>query len=219
MQTVRHGFRRGVRERIAILHEEGPEHGWSISGLGVDVNKNPTLTCHFNFGPKTALKFGTILPNFIKFGTFDFLEVLAIFQHQQLTQHLTWYLSCFTIGTMKSNFLTRFERDLIPVTETLGTFFESQLANFDRRLAVEEKDGGYTLTLELAGFKNEEVDVELERGILTIEAKNARNEVVRQLFVGRDIDPDTVDAQLEHGLLTVKLSKTAAAKPRKVQVR
>lgn len=102
---------------------------------------------------------------------------------------------------------------------SLAHLFDHELSGYSRRFEVTEKDGGYELTLELPGFKSGDLDVQLEKGVLSVHAKNERDEVESSITVGEDIDPDKVDAIIENGLLTIKLQKKESAKPRKVTVK
>jgi len=101
----------------------------------------------------------------------------------------------------------------------LSSFFDHELDSFARRFEVGEENDNLTLTLELPGFKQSEIDVKLEKGILTVAAKNARNEVSQSITVGSDIDGEKVEAKLEDGILTLTLPKLESAKPRKIAIK
>jgi len=91
---------------------------------------------------------------------------------------------------------------------------------YSRRIEIDEQDNVYVATLELPGFKKEEVDVTLDNQFLVIKAKNAKSEVSKTLDLALwEIDFSKIDARLEHGLLTVTLSKTERAKPSKIEIK
>lgn len=103
-----------------------------------------------------------------------------------------------------------------PLATSLANLFDYEINSYSRRFEAGEKDGNLTLTLELPGFKQSDVDIKLERGILTVSAKNARDEITQSINVGRDIDADKVEAKLEDGLLQIVLPKLDAAKPKRI---
>jgi len=101
----------------------------------------------------------------------------------------------------------------------LSTLFDHEFDSFSRRFKVTERGEGFELVLDLPGFKSSDLDVELEKSILTVRAKNESDEVENSITVGQDIDPEKVDAVLENGRLVITLSKRESAKPRKVVVK
>ncbi len=100
---------------------------------------------------------------------------------------------------------------------------------------VEEDDDQITIEAELPGFKQDEVEVNVENGVLTIKAERQPKEedgkkkrhmserrytrVQRSFTLPRTVDGSDVDASLEGGVLTLTLKKTEASKPRKIQIR
>ena len=89
---------------------------------------------------------------------------------------------------------------------------------------VKESENGYSLAIDLPGFKKDEVTVNLEDGYLTISAakgldreeKNRKGKYIRQeryagscsrsFYVG-DVQPKEVSAKYEDGILRVSLPK------------
>lgn len=106
-----------------------------------------------------------------------------------------------------------------PLSKTVDRLINNEFDSFGRRFEVTDKDGITNLEIELPGFKQSEVSLEFKSGILTITAKNAREDIERSVTVGRDIDADKIDAKLENGILRVSLPKLESAKPRKVAVK
>lgn len=125
------------------------------------------------------------------------------------------------------HYLSRFNRDLSfgfhhfePIaSDSISRFFNHEVSLYSRRFEASEIKGVLTLTLELPGFKPADLDVQLEKGLLTVKAKNARDEIEQSINVGRDVDPDLLEATLVDGILTLKLPKLASAQPRKVNVK
>lgn len=97
-----------------------------------------------------------------------------------------------------------------------------------------ETEEGYQVDLELPGFKEEDVDVTLDQGMLTIDAHRETSEeeerrtfhlrerraerLTRSFRLPASVRGDDVDASLEDGILHVRLPKTPEARPRRIQV-
>ena len=93
------------------------------------------------------------------------------------------------------------------------------------KIDVEETDKNYRLTAELPGMDENDVEVLLQDGMLTIRGeKKLENEsqnrtfserfygrFERQLSFDRDVDQDSVTAAFQNGVLTVTIPKTAQA--------
>ncbi len=116
---------------------------------------------------------------------------------------------------------------------------------FNRTLSTE--DGGYTaaypvdihedtdklvVEAELPGFNRDEIEINLEQGVLSIDASRAvqkkegdvhLNErrytrVSRRFSLPTSIDESRVQANLDNGILTLTLPKREEVKPRKITI-
>lgn len=97
-----------------------------------------------------------------------------------------------------------------------------------------ETEDEFFLEMGLPGFRAEEVDVTVERGVLTVAGvRTAEEEPVERNYHVREhtyerftrsfalpssVVADDVTAEYENGMLTVRLPKVAEAKPMRVQV-
>ncbi len=97
-----------------------------------------------------------------------------------------------------------------------------------------ETEEGYGLELELPGFTEAEIDVTVDRGVLTISGarskedeekgrtyhvRERRNErFTRSFSLPASIRGEDVEARLDAGVLTVELPKSPEAKPHRVAV-
>ena len=99
-----------------------------------------------------------------------------------------------------------------------------------------DQGGSYRLSVELPGLKREDIDVELQDGVLTIagekKEESERKEggcmlserrfgsFRRQLSVPGDVDAEKITADFTDGVLTLTLQKSedAAVKPRKIEI-
>ena len=93
------------------------------------------------------------------------------------------------------------------------------------RTDIKETDGGYELTIDLPGFKKDDVQAELKDGYLTINAqtqgesedKDDQGTYVRKerfsgkcsrtFYVGDDVEEDDIKAKFEDGVLKIAVPK------------
>ena len=87
--------------------------------------------------------------------------------------------------------------------------------------------------IDLPGVGAEDLDIEVERNVLTVSASRSRSleegdelivgerrhgEFRRQIFLGDTLDASRVDADVRDGVLTLRIPVAETAKPRKIQV-
>jgi len=84
---------------------------------------------------------------------------------------------------------------------------------------VKKSESGYELEIEMPGFSKSDIDVNFEKGYLTVSAKkqNSNSEggyisrerasVMRRSFYVGDIDDERISAKYENGVLTIALPK------------
>ncbi len=97
--------------------------------------------------------------------------------------------------------------------------------------ATEENE--YAITVAVAGFKESELDIQTERGVLTIRGEKSASEKEERKYLYQGIANRTferkfeladhvkvVDAQLENGILRIDLVKEIpeAMKPKKISI-
>jgi HSP20 family protein len=98
---------------------------------------------------------------------------------------------------------------------------------------VEEKDQ-ITLTAELPGFKEDQVEIQVENGVMTLkgerrfeEKKEGKNyhrversygQFVRSFTLPNNVDRESIRANFSDGLLRVELPKREEAKPRQIKI-
>lgn len=97
--------------------------------------------------------------------------------------------------------------------------FDNALYSTSRHLALDETDDAYSLSLELPGFKQSEVEVTLNGETLTVAAKKGDRSYQQSVTLPRGVDADKIEARLEDGLLSISLPKSALAKPRKIALK
>ena len=97
---------------------------------------------------------------------------------------------------------------------------------------IRETDSSYKFSIDLPGFKKEEVNVELNNGYLTIEAAKSLDKddadkqgryirqeryagsMSRSFYVGEDVEPDQISAKFESGILQISVPKAAKKLPK-----
>jgi HSP20 family protein len=100
---------------------------------------------------------------------------------------------------------------------------------------IHEDEKQYTVTVELPGGKKDDVQVEIEEGVLSIhgEKKSEREEkkeqrrwversygsFTRSFTLPANADAERVDASFKEGVLTLVIPKTEVAKPRAIAIK
>ena len=94
---------------------------------------------------------------------------------------------------------------------------------------IQEHDDGYTLEMDLPGFKKDEIKVELNNGYMTISAAKGQDEdekdkksgkyirrerytgsCQRSFYVGEDVTEEDIKAEFKHGILKLFVPKKEA---------
>ena len=88
-----------------------------------------------------------------------------------------------------------------------------------------ETDSELMLLANMPGVTEQGLQLEVSRGVLTLEAERQGAEggnkhgYYRQFKLSERIDADAGQAQLKNGVLTLRLPKIEAAKPKKIAVK
>ncbi|MDX9801623.1 MAG: Hsp20/alpha crystallin family protein [Spirochaetia bacterium] len=118
-------------------------------------------------------------------------------------------------------------------------FFDYNLDDHFRKPLTDivEKDGSFDFKIELPGFKEEEIEVKLEKDILSIKAeKTARDEekaedvnrhiiterrekYYRSFILPENADEEKIEAKFENGLLSLEVSKKEKELPKKIEIK
>ena len=85
-----------------------------------------------------------------------------------------------------------------------------------------EVENGFMLEVELPGVKKEDLDVQVEKNIITVKATRARKEskftYERSFRLADDIDTENIKVSLENGVLSFALVKKQQAAARKLTI-
>lgn len=106
-----------------------------------------------------------------------------------------------------------------------------KMENTLMRTDIKEKDGKYIISVELPGYKKDEINLELENGYLTISAnKNKEKDekedgyirkerytgsCSRSFYVGDNISEDNIKAKYKNGMLEIDIPKEEEKKENK----
>ena len=101
----------------------------------------------------------------------------------------------------------------------------AQTSNTLMRTDIKQHDGGFELTIDLPGFKKENVTAEIKDGVLTISAQTATEtedespkgtwvrkerfsgKCSRSFYIGDDIEEADISAKFDNGTLKVSIPK------------
>ena len=99
---------------------------------------------------------------------------------------------------------------------------------------IVETDDGVMLMLEMPGVGPDDVDITLEKRVLTVRgrvhptapeklrlayAEYGEGDYERAFTLSDDFDPEKITASVSNGVLTVTLPRAAEAKPKKISVK
>jgi HSP20 family molecular chaperone IbpA len=95
----------------------------------------------------------------------------------------------------------------------------SQLGNFGSDVEITNAADGFLVEIPVPGFQQGEIDVTLDRNVISVAAKNDRRKLTRSLLIPEEIDSENIEIVAEHGMLTIHLKTNPKAMPKKLDVR
>ena len=96
-----------------------------------------------------------------------------------------------------------------------------------------ELDDAYLILIDVPGVREEQVEIELDRNILTVSAKRTGDEETgeegvyreyrtgeyrRSFTLGTGVDREDVSASIKDGVLTLRLPKSKEVMPRRIAI-
>lgn len=131
-----------------------------------------------------------------------------------------------------------FEADSFFANPWSTLFFNPESHTSGPRINVAESTEGFVLQAEVPGWKQDEIDVEVHDGVLTLRGKQGMientkakepesdyqiREFIRRNFersfrLGEQVDTETISAKLENGILTIGLRKKEEVRPKRVKI-
>lgn len=108
------------------------------------------------------------------------------------------------------------------------------VADFTPDVDIAETDHAYLITVDVPGIHRSDVDIALNRGMLTIRGERKANERVenatfirsersqgtfeRVFTLPRHVEADQIEARMEDGVLHVAIPKSLPAQPKKIKI-
>jgi len=118
--------------------------------------------------------------------------------------------------------------------ERSGKIGESNFADFMPAVDIEETDAEFVVKADLPDVKKEEIKVNVQEGVLTIEGERKQEKeekgrrfhkiereygrFVRRFALPSEVDGEQVRAEFTDGVLKVLLPKAPAARPKQIDV-
>ena len=106
-----------------------------------------------------------------------------------------------------------------------------ELARVNPPVDIFENDEGYIIRADVPGVAQDAIDIQFERGQLSIEARRPHDETgtrlraefgpvtfQRSFRIPERIDADHISAKLAHGVLELQLPKAAEIRPHKITI-
>ncbi len=125
------------------------------------------------------------------------------------------------------NEMARLQQDLDSLFGSVtGGNGKERVAGFTPTVDVVEDDQKFELYADLPGVKQEDLDIQVEKDVLTIKGERKlerRGERVAGAFsraftLPKHVDVEHIAASLKDGVLTVTLPKRPVAQPRQIKV-
>ncbi len=141
----------------------------------------------------------------------------------------------FLIKKSPDNFIKSVNDEISSIlNRNFDSFFPEYILNDDTQdkyampVEIHEKDTQYNIKAELPGVKKEDLDIDIDKNYLTINAKRHEEhkedtkgfrksefrygEFSRTVYFPQEIDIEKTKAKLEHGILAIEAPKLAAEK-------
>ncbi len=109
-----------------------------------------------------------------------------------------------------------------------------QTCHYCPSVDIKETEEGFTIFAELPGLDKKDINVSVEKGVLTIsgETKLDRDEekdnyhlversygkFTRRFRLGDKVDHESISAKMKNGILEISLAKTPEVKPKQIEV-
>lgn len=84
---------------------------------------------------------------------------------------------------------------------------------------VVHSDKGVGYEFDLPGVKEEDIDVTVESGILTVKGERNGRTMTKSITLPRTIDVSGAEAQYDNGVLQLVFPLSEAAKPRRIELK
>lgn len=99
-------------------------------------------------------------------------------------------------------------------------FLKSSFDSFNTRFYnLNETENEYIVSIDLPGFEQKEINVEIDKFNLIVSAKNEkRGEISQSIILPQDVDPEKLKAEFKNGVLTISANKLQKYKKKKIEI-
>lgn len=83
---------------------------------------------------------------------------------------------------------------------------ESFLGAFDQSINLgywARKEKTFELSADIPGIKKEDLKIEVDNGVIKLNAENQKRKYIFSTFIPKIIDPNSIEAKLENGVLVL----------------
>jgi len=131
--------------------------------------------------------------------------------------------------------LIRYENPHTNLFSNFNRFFDEAFQNlwqepvnhtnlYNPAVDVYEDEDHLYLKAELPGFTKDQIDLQIEKSVLTIKAKRKGSDEEAEVSYSRSftlddsIDTNNISAELKNGVLTLTLPRKEESKPRQIEI-
>jgi HSP20 family protein len=107
---------------------------------------------------------------------------------------------------------------LLPYNNTTESLWALDFMNY-RTNNIEENDTSFTISLDLPGVQQSDIDIAVANDELVLNAVRNKRTLTRAYQLSEHVDQDNIEAALKNGVLTITLLKKPEIQPRKIKVK
>jgi HSP20 family molecular chaperone IbpA len=118
----------------------------------------------------------------------------------------------------KEKFMTSLLKHLLDDKDF--SLWSTAATNYDiRNDHMEVTDSELKMEFEIPGFEKDEVSINIEEGVLVMNAENSVRHFSRKYKINSSFDTESTTAELKNGILIVRIPKVKSSKKESVRVK
>lgn len=116
-----------------------------------------------------------------------------------------------------------FPTSFFQLKDFLNSFGTESVQNKNAPVSsINEKENGYEVEVELPGVRKENIEIRIEKNLLSISATRKKGEMEfsykRDFKISDEIDSNEIKASFENGLLVLELTKKKESEAKKIEI-
>lgn len=116
-----------------------------------------------------------------------------------------------------------FPTPFFQLNDFLNSFGTESVQNKNAPVSsINEKENGYEVEVELPGVRKENIEIRIEKNLLSISATRKKGEMEfsykRDFKISDEIDSNEIKASFENGLLVLELTKKKESEAKKIEI-